>query len=267
MQAVTDGLQEECSECFPAARDCSAIAFLKQKQRTAVDLCVTVNFPPPCSCSWFEGFNPCSEGDNPRVLCRAHYLPKVLTAGFWPGESHEEHKYLGLYFFRNTGTEGTCPGTRVPAFGCGNDQKKMVMIFCSIFPVISPCLSTAGHELTKMCMRRACSVSVHLRKGLDLCALKIWWIKETWKCVLIVKSCLPEMQTDKCSRPKGLSCSFSRDAQNNRVGERHLGLFAKDLPPECLCTYCHLMKVISLFFVTGSHSHQMLWSHHSWRKR
>lgn len=115
-------------------------------------------------------------------------------------------------------------------------------------PVISLCLSTAGHELTKMCMCRVCSVSIHLRKGLDLCALKIWWIKEAWKCVLIVKSCLPEMQTDKCSGPKGLSFSFSRDAQSNRVRARHSGLFAKDLPPECVCTYCHLMKVISLFF-------------------
>lgn len=115
-------------------------------------------------------------------------------------------------------------------------------------PVISPCLSTTGHELTKICVCRVCSVSIHLRKGLDLCALKIWWIKETRKYVLVLKSCLPEVQTDKCSSPKGLSFSFSRDAQSNRVRARHSGLFAKDLPPECLCTYCHLMKVISLFF-------------------
>lgn len=78
-------------------------------------------------------------------------------------------------------------------------------------PVISPCLSTVGHELTKMCMCRVCSVSIHLRKGLDLCALKIWWIKETWKCVLLVKSCLPEMQTDNCSGPRGLSFSFFQE--------------------------------------------------------
>lgn len=56
------------------------------------------------------------------------------------------------------------------------------------------------------------------------------------------------MRTDKCSGPKGLSFSFSRDAQSNRARARHSGLFAKDLPPECLCTFCHLMKVISLFF-------------------
>lgn len=92
-----------------------------------------------------------------------------------------------------------------------------------------------GHDLS--------SVSV-LREGLDLCALKIWWIRETWKCVLVqatVKSCLPEMQADKCSGPKGSSLSFSRDAQRIRAGR--WGVFAKDLPPDRPCTSCRLMKV------------------------
>lgn len=59
---------------------CNCIS--KAKTENSVDLCVTVNFPPPFSCTWFEGFDPCSEGDNTRVLCKAHYLPKVLT-GAW----------------------------------------------------------------------------------------------------------------------------------------------------------------------------------------
>lgn len=162
---------------------------------------------------------------------------------------------LFFYFFRNTG--GHILAQECQPLGVGilegdvhlkNGHDFLLYFPAEQEPVISPCLSTAGHELTKMCMCRVCSVSIHLRKGLDLCALKIWWIKETWKCVLIVKSCLPEMQTDKCSGPKGLSFSFSRDTQSNRVRARHSSLFAKDLPPECLCTYCHLMKVISLFF-------------------
>lgn len=138
MQAVTDGLQEECSECFPAARDCSAIAFLKQKQRTAVDLCVTVSFPPPCSCSWFEGFNPCSEGDNPRVLCRAYYLPKVLTAGFWPGESHEEHKYLGLFFLEIQAQRGHVLAQEYQLLEVGMTKKTNGHDFLLYFPCHLP---------------------------------------------------------------------------------------------------------------------------------
>lgn len=104
-----------------------------------------------------------------------------------------------------------------------------------------------GHELTKIYKCRVCSVSIRMRKGLDLCALKIWWIKETWKCVLmqgIGKSHLPEVQADKCSGPKG--SSFSKDAQSNRIRARRLGLFAEDLPPDYLCTYCRLMKACAL---------------------
>lgn len=163
------------------------------------------------------------------------------------------------FFFRNTGTESTCPRRRVPAFGGRNTrvvdvrqksgQSFLLYLPAKREPVISPCSSTMGREPTKIYVCRVCSVSIHLRKGLDLCALKIWWIKERWKCVLmqgIVKSCLPEMQADKCSGPKGSSFSFSRDAQSNRIRARHLDLFAKDLPPDCLCTYCIFMKVCTL---------------------
>lgn len=160
--------------------------------------------------------------------------------GFWPvpGEGHEKHKcFIFIFSF----LEIQAQRGHVLAQECqplwagileGDVHQKNGHDFLLYFPaeqepVISPCLSTAGHELTKMCMCRVCSVSIHLRKGLDLCALKIWWIKETWKCVLIVKSCLPEMQTDKCSGPKSLSFSFSRDAQSNRVRARHSSLFAK----------------------------------------
>lgn len=218
----------------------------KAKIENSIVSCVTVNFPPPFSCSWFEGFHPCSERDNARVLCKAHYLLKV-----WTGAR--------ILACANIGTESMCPGTRVPALGGRNSrvvdvcqksgQSFLLYLPAKREPVISPCSRTMGHELTKLYMCRVCSVSIHLSKGLDLCALKIWWIKETWKCVLmqgIVKSCLPEMQADKCSGPKGSSLSFSRDAQSNRIRARHLGLFAKDLPPDCLCTYCRLMKVCRL---------------------
>ena len=127
-----------------------------------------------------------------------------------------------------------------------------------------------------------------------MCALKIRWIKETWKRVLvlgIVKSCLPEMQADKRSGPKGSSLSFSRDTQSNRISARHLGMFAKDLPPDCLVYLLSfneglyneslggptisspgwkmtLMGIcISFFFLIGSRSHQILWNRHSWGKR
>lgn len=131
--------------------------------------------------------------------------------------SCEEHNYF-IFFFRNTGTERThVLAQEYQPLGVGiverdvhqkNGDDFLLYFPAEQEPVISPCLSTVGHELTKMCMCRVCSVSIHLRKGLDLCALKIWWIKETWKCVLLVKSCLPEMQTDNCSGPRGLSFSF-----------------------------------------------------------
>lgn len=96
----------------------------KAKIENSIVLCVAVNFPPPFSCSWFEGFNPCSEGE-----CKSA-LQSSLSAestdwgtGFWPvpGESYKERAY-GFFLFRNTGTESTCPGTRVLSFGGRNTR-------------------------------------------------------------------------------------------------------------------------------------------------
>lgn len=54
------------------------------KIENGIVLCVTVNSPPPFSCSWLEGFNPCSEGDNTAVLCKAQcrLLHQVLTCAW-----------------------------------------------------------------------------------------------------------------------------------------------------------------------------------------
>lgn len=147
-----------------------------------------------------------------------------------PGESYKEHQYFFFFFFLELQAQrGHVLAQEYQPLGVGilegsvhqkNGRDFLLYFPAEQEPVISPCLSTAGHELTKICVCRVCSVSVRLRKGLNLCALKIWWIKETRKCVLIVKSCLPEMRTDRCSGPKGLSFSFPRDAQSNRVRAR-----------------------------------------------
>jgi len=81
--------------------------------------------------------------------------------GFWPvlGEGYEEYACLP-FFFRNAGTESMCPGTRVPALGCWNTrvvdlhqnsgQSFVLYLPAEKEPVISPCSSTAGRELTKI---------------------------------------------------------------------------------------------------------------------
>lgn len=84
-----------------------------------------------------------------------------------------------------------------------------------------------GHELTKIHMYRVCSVSVHLRKSLDLCALKSWWIKETWKCILmqgIVKSCLPEVHRQ--TSVQVLKVHLPLFQEMHKAAELELGIWA-----------------------------------------
>lgn len=51
----------------------------KAKMENSIVLCVIVNFPPPFSCSWAQGFNPCSEGDNAAVLRKAPCQGRAQT--------------------------------------------------------------------------------------------------------------------------------------------------------------------------------------------
>lgn len=153
---------------------CNCIA--KAKIENSVDLCMTVHFPPPFSYFPAVGLrvlNPAvkettQECSAKLTICSKHWLVHEILACAWGKLWGTSVVYW--VFFRTAGTERTCPGTRVHQ---KNGCDFLLYFPAEQEPVISPCLSTAGHELTKICMCRVCSVSVRLRKGLDLCALKI----------------------------------------------------------------------------------------------
>ena len=121
---------------------CNCIS--KAKTENSVGLCVTVNFPPPFPCSWFEGLNPCSEGDNTRVLCKAQYLPRVLT-GAWILAVRNIN--TSFFFQKYRHREDTCPGTRVPAFGGRNCREGCTPKKWWWFSALFSCRTRACHLL------------------------------------------------------------------------------------------------------------------------
>lgn len=128
---------------------CNCIA--KAKIENSVDLCMTVHFPPPFSYFPAVGLrvlNPAvkettQECSAKLTICSKHWLVHEILACAWGKLWGTSVVYW--FFFRTAGTERTCPGTRVPAFGSRNSRGECTPKKWSWFSALFSCRTRACH--------------------------------------------------------------------------------------------------------------------------